>query len=74
LVGSTEIVLFNVFISNAGVSRSASIVIAYLMKNRNLTFDSAYKFVKEKRTKIQPNPGFIAQLRAYESNLITRES
>jgi len=42
----------------AGVSRSASIVIAYLMKINHWTFENAYSFVKSKRKIIDPNFGF----------------
>jgi protein-tyrosine phosphatase len=46
----------------AGVSRSATIVIAYLMKEHGLSFNSAIKFVKSKRPQINPNDGFRKQL------------
>jgi protein-tyrosine phosphatase len=49
----------------AGVSRSATIVIAYLMKEYNMTFSSAIKYVKSKRTFINPNDGFRKQLLQY---------
>lgn len=49
----------------AGHSRSPTIVIAYLMKYENMTFDEAYKYVKNKRN-IMPNNGFIEQLHNYE--------
>ncbi len=35
--------------SNAGVSRSASIVIGYLMQDNLQSYDEAYHFVKGKR-------------------------
>lgn len=54
---------------NAGVSRSASIVIAYLMKHYGMSFDEAFKFVKSKRSFIRPNAGFVEQLKAYEAKL-----
>ncbi len=43
----------------AGVSRSASIVIAYYIKEKKMTFQEAYDFVKSKRNKIYPNSGFV---------------
>lgn len=52
-----------------GVSRSASIVIAYLMWKYNLTYRDAYKFVKSQRDIISPNPGFISQLKEYRKIL-----
>lgn len=42
----------------AGVSRSTSIVIAYLMKYKDMKFDNAYEFVKSQRTCAWPNEGF----------------
>lgn len=49
-----------------GVSRSAALVIAYIMKKYSLPFADAYKRVKRKRRIVHPNPGFIAQLKLYE--------
>ena len=48
--------------SNAGVSRSASFVIAYLIREHKMSFDEAISFVKQKRPCIFPNNGFIKQL------------
>jgi dual specificity phosphatase 12 len=42
----------------AGVSRSASCVIAYLMKERQMTFQDAFGFASRKRPIIFPNMGF----------------
>jgi protein-tyrosine phosphatase len=49
-----------------GVSRSASVVIAYLMRYMNMNLVKAYNFVKQRRIIIQPNSGFIMQLKLYE--------
>ena len=54
----------------AGESRSATIVIAYIMWKKKLTFDKAYKFVKEKRSRIYPNFGFRQQLQMFEKLLL----
>ena len=54
----------------AGESRSATIVIAYLMWKKKLTFDKAYKLVKEKRPRIYPNFGFRQQLQMFEKLLL----
>ena len=53
----------------AGVSRSATIVIAYLMKEHGLSFSAAFKFVKNKRCFINPNEGFRRQLVHYQNEL-----
>ncbi|KAJ1994867.1 tyrosine protein phosphatase yvh1 [Dimargaris cristalligena] len=51
----------------AGISRSASVVIAYIMKSLEMPLKEAYSLVQEKRDFIQPNPGFYKQLQMYES-------
>lgn len=43
----------------AGVSRSSSIIIAYLMKINCWSLERAYKFAHSKRNKVSPNPGFL---------------
>ncbi|KAF7405620.1 hypothetical protein HZH68_004989 [Vespula germanica] len=48
---------------NAGVSRSPTIVISYLMALENLSYDDAYEKVKSKRNCIKPNSGFVQQLK-----------
>ena len=53
----------------AGISRSTSIIIAYLMKYKKMNFNKSFELIKEKRGKIQPNSGFILQLKAYEKEL-----
>lgn len=49
----------------AGVSRSATVVIAYLIRKHQWVFDEAFSFVKSKRSLISPNSGFIAALKTY---------
>ena len=53
-----------------GFSRSATFVIAYVMFNNKLSFDKAYDFVFKKRSLINPNDGFIEQLKEFEEILI----
>jgi hypothetical protein len=48
---------------NAGASRSATIVISYLMHRNNLSFEEAYVYVKTKRPIVEPNPKFICALK-----------
>ncbi|RNA41618.1 phosphatase Slingshot 2 -like protein [Brachionus plicatilis] len=57
-----------------GVSRSASVVIAYLMKEQDYTFEQALSFTKQKRPCVNPNEGFRTQLRTYESILNAHKS
>ena len=53
----------------AGISRSATIVIAYLMRMNKSGFDQAFSFVKKRRKIIYPNPGFIRQLKIFSSQI-----
>ncbi|XP_076145029.1 dual specificity protein phosphatase 19b isoform X2 [Alosa pseudoharengus] len=50
---------------NAGVSRSASVAIAYLMSRDTLSFQEALDAVKAARPSVCPNPGFLKQLKSY---------
>ncbi|XP_052125223.1 protein phosphatase Slingshot isoform X3 [Frankliniella occidentalis] len=52
-----------------GVSRSASVVIAYAMKAYNWDFKRAFEFVRQKRTCIKPNTSFVSQLETYQGIL-----
>ena len=54
----------------AGASRSATIVIAYLMWNQKMSYHNALNIVKEKRFIVFPNPGFRDQLQLFEKELI----
>ena len=51
---------------NAGVSRAATIVIAYLIRYNSMTLHEAYHHVKKLRPAIKPNEGFIRQLVIWE--------
>ncbi|CAD8160373.1 unnamed protein product [Paramecium octaurelia] len=53
----------------AGISRSATIVIAYLMWSQKRSYKDAYKHVDEMREIIYPNEGFRNQLKEYELQL-----
>ena len=53
----------------AGVSRSASIVIAYLMWKEQKGYNETYFAVKNKRRYIGPNGGFVLQLKFFDEEL-----
>ena len=53
----------------AGVSRSASIVIAYLMYKEHKNYFQIYTEVRKKRNVIRPNFGFVFQLKYFENLL-----
>jgi protein-tyrosine phosphatase len=52
----------------AGISRSPTIIAAYLMKKYNMNRDNALKYLKNKRNIIKPNSGFMEQLKKYEGS------
>lgn len=53
----------------AGISRSATLLISYLMKKNKLSMTDAMKFVKDKRRQVWPNFGFCLQLMNLETTL-----
>lgn len=53
-----------------GASRSATLVIAYLMWYDKLSSAEALKLVKAKRSIVQPNLGFILQLKDFDTRLM----
>ena len=53
----------------AGASRSATIVIAYLMWKNQLDYKESAKFVEQIRPCINPNYGFVRQLQIFEKLL-----
>ena len=54
----------------AGVSRSSSVVIAYLMKTNKWSFEQSLSHVRASRTIANPNPGFRRQLDHWGEQLI----
>ncbi|KAJ9068439.1 tyrosine protein phosphatase yvh1, variant 2 [Entomophthora muscae] len=50
----------------AGISRSATVVCAFLMKHRSLSSQEALSTLTTVRSIIDPNPGFREQLEIYE--------
>ena len=57
----------------AGVSRSAAVVIAYLMQEHGLSVQAAYGLVRSKRPYIKPNEGFHEQLIQFQRELRSGE-
>ncbi|KYQ91236.1 putative protein tyrosine phosphatase [Tieghemostelium lacteum] len=55
-----------------GISRSATVVIAYLMKEYAMDYNTAFKFVKSKRSIISPNFGFNKALKDFDKQLQTQ--
>ena len=51
-----------------GVSRSATIVIMYIMRALGFSLSEAFNFIKTHRNIIEPNEGFIKELQEFEIN------
>jgi dual specificity phosphatase 12 len=56
----------------AGVSRSASVCLCYMMyKNRELNLEAALTLLKKSRKQVQPNKGFMSQMEVFhQSNFV----
>ncbi|TNV78290.1 hypothetical protein FGO68_gene7414 [Halteria grandinella] len=57
----------------AGISRSATIVIAYLMQEHGFSLKQALIYVKQRRNFIHPNEGFRRQLLAFQRELASKK-
>ncbi|XP_015227731.1 dual specificity protein phosphatase 6 [Cyprinodon tularosa] len=53
----------------AGISRSVTVTVAYLMQKLNLSMNDAYDIVKMKKSNISPNFNFMGQLLDFERTL-----
>ena len=56
-----------------GKSRSASVVIFYVMKEKKMNFQEAKNFVKNIRNIVEPNSGFESELNRYYEEHIKNE-
>lgn len=59
---------------HAGVSRSATICLAYLITCHNVTLSEAFRYVKNRRKVISPNFNFMGQLLKLETDVAARKS
>eukprot|EP01084_Bolivina_argentea_P068507 124709_1 len=57
-----------------GVSRSASVLLAWLMKSKKYTLVDAYKLCQKCRPYIHPNDGFFEQLIKYETEIFGKST
>ncbi|XP_078421856.1 dual specificity protein phosphatase 2 [Cetorhinus maximus] len=54
----------------AGISRSATICMAYLIRTQRVRLEEAFDFVKQRRGVISPNFGFMGQLLQFETEVL----
>ncbi|KAJ7335599.1 hypothetical protein JRQ81_013540 [Phrynocephalus forsythii] len=54
----------------AGISRSATICLAYLIMKKRVKLEEAFEFVKQRRSIISPNFSFMGQLLQFESQVM----
>jgi hypothetical protein len=54
----------------AGISRSVTMVIAYLMWKNKIDYRSSFKYVVTRRKVAFPNNGFIKQLKEFENEIL----
>ncbi|UJR11780.1 hypothetical protein I4U23_015960 [Adineta vaga] len=59
---------------NAGISRSATIVLAYLLGIHRMKYEDAYRLLKTARSNIRPNDGFVQQLKEYAAEITQANS
>lgn len=53
----------------AGVSRSVTITVAYLMSHMSLSLNDAFSLVRSRKSNVGPNFHFMEQLHAFEREL-----
>lgn len=55
----------------AGISRSPTICIAYIMRTQKLRLNEAFEIIKQRRSVISPNFSFMGQLLQFESEVLS---
>jgi protein tyrosine phosphatase len=59
---------------SAGISRSPTLVLAYMIKKEHITLDAAFNKMRKLRQIVDPNISFILQLRDWEKKCLTTET
>ena len=54
---------------NLGVSRSSTVVLAYMMKTNHISLQDALTFLRSRRSCARPNIGFLTQLSEWEASI-----
>lgn len=58
----------------AGISRSPTICMAYLMKTQRLRLEEAFDAVRQRRAVVSPNFSFMGQLLQFETEVLASAS
>lgn len=58
----------------AGVSRSVTVTLAYLMHTRIIHFEEAFALVRSRKSDISPNFHFLRQLHSFERQLFNSQN
>merc|ERR1711912_93139 len=56
----------------AGISRSATACLAYLMKEKNWSLDTSFCELKKRREIVSPNFAFLGQLKCWEREIMVQ--
>jgi len=56
----------------AGISRSATACLAYLMKEKNMSLDSSFIELRKRREIVSPNFAFLGQLKCWEREIMAQ--
>merc|ERR1711899_355587 len=56
----------------AGISRSATACLAYLMKEKNMSLDSSFCYLRKGRECVSPNFAFLGQLKCWEREIMVQ--
>lgn len=57
---------------HAGISRSATICLAYIMYNEKIDLNTAFEYVKSRKHEISPNLSFMQQLLTFEKEVLCK--
>ncbi len=71
IIHKEQVVLVN---CAAGISRSSTIVIAYIMKYYRYNLKTVFVYVRRKRSQICPNKNFMQHLLVFELSLFGKNS
>jgi len=56
----------------AGISRSATACLAYLMKEKNMSLDRSFNELRKRRECVSPNFAFLGQLKSWEREIMAQ--